>query len=75
MSRRNGNSSYPIERRRNRREKWPLGARVNPGDVIDNPRNPANNRRLHGTDPLQDGFDPGEDPLRRKHRRRKKPEL
>lgn len=37
-------------------------------------QNPENKRRLHGTDPLKDGWDPGEDPVRNPGPKPKKPD-
>lgn len=54
---------YPYVSRR-RKPRWPLDGDVAAIKAVNDVNDPENTRRLHGTDPLQDGWDPGEDPIR-----------
>lgn len=66
-------SKYPIERKPRPSKRFPHGGGINSERHWNDHKNPLNRRRHHGTDPLKDGFDPGEDPLIRTPRK-KKPE-
>lgn len=56
---------YPIIRKR-KADRFPLGGeRRSQTHVNDNKRD-ENKRRHHGTDPLKDGWDTGEDPVKDK---------
>jgi hypothetical protein len=69
MSRRN--DDYPIIRKK-RSEFFPHRGNRNSERHWNDHTNPLNIRRHHGTDPLKDGFDPQENPIRRVGPRTKK---
>jgi len=66
-------AKYPIERR-SRRKHFPFDGGRNSQLFVNDHRLIENRRRHHGTDPLKDGWDPGEDPVRRDGPLPKKPE-
>lgn len=55
-------SEYPIVKKR-RNKFFPHDGDKNSEKIQNDHEHPLNTRRFHGTDPLKDGFDPGEDPL------------
>ncbi len=56
--------NYPIIKKR-KRDKFPLGETNRRAQVHTNdPKLPENNRRLRIVDPLKDGWDDGEDPIK-----------
>lgn len=62
---------YPIIRKR-KSEFFPGGGSRTSQKIINDVKDElVNKRRFHGTDPLKDGFDPQENPLRRRVPRRK----
>ncbi len=59
-------NNYPIVRKR-KRDRFPLGETNRRAQVfVNDPNLVENRRRLHGTDPLKDGWDDGEDPIKDK---------
>lgn len=65
--------SYPIIRDIPKKKHFPFDGTRNSQKHVNDHKLVENRRRLHGTDPLKDGFDPGEDPIRREHKDRKRP--
>ena len=66
-------SSYPIERKP-RREFFPHGGDRNSERHWNDVGDPLNRRRFR-SDPLKDGFDPGEDPVNPSGPNPKKPDI
>lgn len=61
MSRRRPPTSDIVKEKR--KKFFPHGGGRNSETHWNDHENPLNRRRHHGTDPLKDGYDPGEDPL------------
>lgn len=59
--------NYPIIRKK-KKDFFPLGGDRRSQTFVNDPCLPENRRRMR-VDPLRDGWDPGEDPVRRARRR------
>jgi hypothetical protein len=61
--------------RRPKNRFFPHGGNKNSEKQWNDPENPLNLRRFHGTDPLEDGFDPGENPCSDHPTRHPRPDI